>query len=160
MSDWEDLKEMVRTCDRCELGQGRTNAVFGAGDPDADVMFIGEGPGKEEDRLGLPFVGAAGKLLDRLLNGIGLHRDQVFIGNIIKCRPPNNRDPRPEEVEACKDYLFAQISFIQPKVICTLGRHSLHTLVRPDIRISKEHGRPISWKGVLYLPMYLTCPSK
>ena len=154
MSVWDDLKEKVLACKGCVLCRERTQAVFGEGDTDAPIMFVGEGPGQEEDRLGRPFVGAAGKLLDEMLVGIGLNRTQVFIANIIKCRPPNNRDPKPEEIDTCKEYLFAQIAYINPKVICTLGRHSLHTLVRPDISISKEHGNPIRSKGLLYLPMY------
>ncbi len=154
MSVWDELREQVLKCSKCVLCRERTQVVFGEGAPDAQVMFVGEGPGQEEDRQGRPFVGAAGKLLGEMLGEIGLTREQVFIANIIKCRPPNNRDPKPEEVEACKDYLFAQIAYINPKVICTLGRHSLHTLVRPDISISKEHGKPVRWKGKLYLPMY------
>lgn len=154
MSVWEELREQVLGCQKCVLCRERTQAVFGEGAVDTQIMFVGEGPGQEEDRQGRPFVGAAGKLLGEMLGEIGLTREQVFIANIIKCRPPNNRDPRPEEVEACKDYLFAQIGYINPKVICTLGRHSLHTLVRPDISISKEHGKPVRWKGKLYLPMY------
>lgn len=148
------MKEAVRTCTKCGLSQTRTNAVFGEGDPRADVMFVGEGPGKDEDEQGRPFVGAAGRVLTKMLDEIGIARDQVFIGNIIKCRPPNNRDPRPDEIEVCKPYLFAQVAQIEPKVICTLGRHSLHTLVRPDISISREHGKPIMWEGMRYLPMY------
>ncbi|HPN95031.1 MAG: Uracil DNA glycosylase superfamily protein [bacterium ADurb.Bin236] len=154
MGAWEDLKGMVSVCDKCELSRTRTNTVFGEGNPDAEIMFVGEAPGKDEDAKGRPFVGAAGKLLDKMIEGIGLARADVFIGNIIKCRPPENRDPRPEEIEACKDFLFAQISFISPKVICTLGRHSLHTLVQPDLPISRVHGKPMKWKGILCLPMY------
>jgi uracil-DNA glycosylase len=151
---WDDLKEKVLSCNKCELCRERTQAVFGEGDANAAIMFVGEGPGQEEDRQGRPFVGAAGKLLSEMLAEIGLDRSKVFIANIIKCRPPGNRDPKPEEIEACKEYLFAQIAYINPKVICTLGRHSLHTLVRPDISISKEHGKPIRHEGLLYLPMY------
>lgn len=154
MNEWEQLRQTVLECRKCELSKGRTQAVFGEGDISTEIMFVGEGPGQEEDRQGHPFVGAAGKLLDQMLGEIGLLRKQVFIGNIIKCRPPDNRDPKPEEIDACKDYLVAQIAFINPKVICTLGRHSLHTLLRPDISISREHGKPIRWKGMLYLPMY------
>jgi uracil-DNA glycosylase len=154
MNEWEQLRSMILACGKCELHKGRTQAVFGEGNPGADIMFVGEGPGQEEDRLGRPFVGAAGKLLDKMLDEIGIRREEVFIGNIIKCRPPDNRDPRPEEIEACQGYLFAQIAYINPKVICTLGRHSLHTLIRPDISISREHGKPLRWKGMLYLPMY------
>ncbi|HOX28489.1 MAG TPA: uracil-DNA glycosylase [bacterium] len=154
MNVWEELREKVVTCNKCALAEGRTNAVFGEGDVNTQVVFIGEGPGQEEDRQGRPFVGAAGKLLDKMIEEIGLKRSDVFIGNIVKCRPPGNRDPKPEEIDACKDYLFAQIAFINPKVICTLGRHSLHTLVHPDISISKEHGRAVNKMGKVFLPMY------
>jgi len=113
----------VRDCTRCPLHTTRTNAVFGAGNADAGLMFIGEAPGANEDRLGLPFVGAAGKLLDRLLEEIGLDRQDVWIGNVLRCRPPDNRDPHPREIEACQGYLFEQVRLIEPSVICTLGRH-------------------------------------
>src|SRR5437660_2749812 len=113
----ETLKALyvqVRDCTRCPLHQGRTNAVFGAGNADAGLMFIGEAPGANEDRLGLPFVGAAGKLLDRLLEEIGLDRQDVWIGNVLRCRPPDNRDPHPREIEACQGYLFEQVRLIEP----------------------------------------------
>ncbi|HOO56704.1 MAG TPA: uracil-DNA glycosylase [bacterium] len=154
MSDWNDLREMVEKCDKCELCRERNKVVFGAGDPDADVLFVGEGPGRDEDLQGKPFVGAAGKILDEMLDGIGLNREEVFIGNIVKCRPPNNRDPKPEEIEACKGYLMAQIAFIKPKVICTLGRHSMTTLIRPGMKISEQHGRALKERGMLFLPIY------
>ena len=154
MNVWDQLKDQVLSCTKCELHRERTQAVFGEGDPNTNIMFVGEGPGQEEDRQGRPFVGSAGKLLDEMLAQIGLNRKLVFIANIVKCRPPGNRDPRPEEIECCREYLFAQIAYINPKIICTLGRHSLHTLVRPDISISKEHGKLIRWEGKLFLPMY------
>jgi len=155
MSSWEELKEMVKTCRKCELSETRTNAVFGEGDPKADILFVGEGPGRDEDLSGRPFVGAAGKLLTKMLEEVvGISRKDVFIANIIKCRPPNNRDPRQEEIDACQEYLYAQIAQIQPGVICTLGRHSMHKLIRPDLSISKQHGKPMRWKNALYLPMY------
>ena len=155
MSAWEDLKKMALECRRCELAKGRTNVVFGEGDPRAEVLFVGEGPGRDEDLTGRPFVGAAGKLLTKLLEEIVvLRRSDVYIANIVKCRPPDNRDPKPEEIEACREYLLAQIAQIRPKMICTLGRHSLHTLVDPNISISREHGKPRNWNGLTVLPMY------
>src|SRR5947199_8771506 len=123
----EALKEVWREaseCTRCPLAETRTTVVFGNGDANADLMFVGEAPGANEDREGLPFVGQAGKLLDKLLGEIGLHRGQVFIANTLKCRPPNNRDPHPNEIAACQDYLRAQVALIEPVVICTLGNFS------------------------------------
>lgn len=155
MSAWDELKNTVLNCEKCELSKGRTNAVFGEGDPRAKIMFIGEGPGRDEDLSGRPFVGAAGKLLTKLIEeDLQMQRREVFIANIVKCRPPNNRDPKPEEIETCKEYLFAQIASIQPEIICTLGRHSLHTLVSPDISISRQHGIPMNWKDLTVMPMY------
>src|SRR6188474_2995434 len=115
-------------CTRCALAQGRTQVVFGSGSPDADLMFVGEAPGFHEDKQGYPFVGQAGKLLDKLLGGIGLTRDNVYIANVIKCRPPGNRDPQPEEIEACESHLFKQIELIRPKVVATLGNFSTKLL--------------------------------
>ena len=123
--------EEARGCTRCPLHQTRTNVVFGAGNADADLMFVGEAPGANEDRMGLPFVGQAGKLLDKLLGEIGLERGEVLICNILKCRPPDNRDPQPNEIEACKDYLRRQVELIEPTVICTLGNFSTK-LLRAD----------------------------
>ncbi|MFL5823872.1 MAG: uracil-DNA glycosylase family protein [Solirubrobacteraceae bacterium] len=140
----EQLKVLyaeVRDCTRCPLHQGRTNAVFGAGNADAELMFIGEAPGANEDRLGLPFVGAAGKLLDRLLGEIGLDRKDVWIGNVLRCRPPDNRDPQPREIESCQAYLFEQVRLIEPSVICTLGNFSTKLLRGDTTGISRLHGR-------------------
>ena len=151
-----DLRNQVLSCRRCEdLVCNRKNIVFGEGDPRARIMFVGEAPGRDEDIAGRPFVGAAGKLLTQLLKEIvGLEREQVFIANILKCRPKDNRDPRPDEIENCKEYVAAQIAIIHPRVICLLGRHSLETLISPTMKISKVHGTPVRWKGMLYMPVY------
>src|SRR4051795_11412892 len=119
----EELATVASTCTRCPLAAGRTQVVFGMGDPDADLVFIGEGPGAEEDRQGLPFVGRSGKLLDKLmLEELGITRERVYIANVVKCRPPDNRDPRPEEIVACRPYLEQQLDLIAPKVLVTLGK--------------------------------------
>jgi DNA polymerase len=149
------IADEVSTCTRCPLYQGTTNAVPGAGDPHAEIMFIGEGPGFHEDRQGLPFVGRSGDYLNYLLNLIGLEREQVFITNVVKHRPPDNRDPRPEEIIACKSFLDEQIKLIQPAVIATLGRFSMARYF-PDARISQIHGQP-KYGGdpvMAYYPFY------
>ncbi len=153
MSELESLVAEVSRCTRCLLHRGRTKAVPGAGPENADIMFIGEAPGFHEDQQGLPFVGAAGSFLDELLASIDLKRDQVYITNVIKCRPPGNRDPLPEEVEACKAYLDRQIELIQPKLVVTLGRFSMARAF-PKARISRIHGQPRKISGVIYYPMY------
>ncbi|MFP4498536.1 MAG: uracil-DNA glycosylase family protein, partial [Vulcanimicrobiota bacterium] len=130
---FDDMEEEIRKCTLCRLSENRTNAVPGDGNRCADFMFVGEGPGKQEDLQGIPFVGAAGKLLDELLDSINLKREDIYITNVVKCRPPNNRDPRPEEVEACIPYLRKQTKIIKPKVICTLGNTAGRKLVRPDM---------------------------
>ncbi len=156
----ERLKKItarVGKCTRCVLYRGANRAVPGAGNSEAEVMFIGEGPGYHEDQQGLPFVGAAGKLLDKLLASIKLKRSQVFIGNVIKHRPPGNRDPLPEEIEACRPFLDEQIRVINPKIIVTLGRFSMAKFL-PDEKISQIHGqaRFVDWQGkkLIVLPMY------
>lgn len=138
----EALREEVECCSGCALGTTRTKAVFGEGDPGADLMFVGEAPGYHEDQQGRPFVGQAGKLLQQLLESIGMTREQVYIANVLKSRPPNNRDPRPEEIEACRPYLFRQIELIKPKVICTLGNFATKLLSGNPAGITKVHGRP------------------
>jgi uracil-DNA glycosylase family 4 len=153
VSELESLVAEVSRCTRCLLHRGRTKAVPGAGPENADIMFIGEAPGFHEDQQGLPFVGAAGSFLDELLASIDLKRDQVYITNVIKCRPPGNRDPLPEEVEACKAYLDRQIELIQPKLVVTLGRFSMARAF-PKARISRIHGQPRKISGVIYYPMY------
>lgn len=142
-------------CTKCALAETRTNVVFGVGDPAADVMCIGEAPGFNEDQEGEPFVGAAGHLLDRLLDEIGLARQQVYIANVLKCRPPNNRDPRAEEVEACKGYLLDQIKLIEPRVIVTLGNFATKLLLQTELGITKLRGQTIEWwRGIQVIPTY------
>ena len=147
------LHSQVRACTQCLLHTGRTQAVPGDGPADALIMFIGEAPGFYEDQQGIPFVGAAGRFLDELLEGAGIDRKRVFITNVVKCRPPGNRDPQPEEVEACKDYLDQQIEIISPQVIVTLGRHSMARAF-PDEKISLVHGQPRRVGDRVYFPMY------
>jgi DNA polymerase len=150
--------EEARDCRRCPLAESRTNVVFGAGHADADLMFVGEAPGANEDRMGLPFVGQAGKLLDRLLGEIGLERGQVFIANVLKCRPPGNRDPQPGEIEACQDYLLRQVALIEPKVVCTLGNFSTKLLRGDNTGITRLHGhdevRTLGERAVRLYPLY------
>lgn len=149
----EKVSEEVSVCEKCELHYSRKLAVAGEGPAQADIMFIGEGPGFHENQQGRPFVGAAGRFLDELLSGIGLQREDVFITNVVKCRPPGNRDPRPEEIEACSEYLERQISAINPKVIVTLGRHSMGRYF-PHSKISDIHGKAMQVRGRLVVAMY------
>ena len=157
-SDAEDALEQVhaqvRACRLCSLSQSRSRAVPGEGAGAADVMFVGEAPGGDEDRQGRPFVGPAGRLLTEQLKKIGIDRGNVFITNVVKCRPPGNRDPQPVEIEACRDYLLSQIALINPKVICTLGRFAAQTLIDPRLSITRQHGNPRHMSGILYLPIY------
>jgi DNA polymerase len=136
-----------------QLAEQATQLVFGVGHPDADIVFIGEAPGKNEDLQGEPFVGAAGKFLNEMLSMIGLERKDIYITNIVKYRPPNNRDPLPEEKSAFLPYLEAQLDIIQPKVVVTLGRHSMNCFL-PDLQISQVHGQPKRYKGQVYLPLF------
>jgi uracil-DNA glycosylase len=150
----EKVAQAVSICRKCDLHYSRKKAVPGEGPPDAEIMLIGEGPGFYENEQGRPFVGAAGKFLDELLSGIGLKREDVFITNIVKCRPPNNRDPRPEEIDACTgEFLEQQIQAINPKVIVTLGRYSMARFL-PDVKISSVHGRAMRVRGRLVVPMF------
>ncbi|MBN1459053.1 MAG: uracil-DNA glycosylase [Armatimonadetes bacterium] len=150
----EQIHDQIRSCRLCPLCRNRTKAVPGEGASHARIMFVGEGPGGEEDRQGRPFVGAAGRVLDQQLRRIGLSRRAVFITNIVKCRPPGNRDPKPEEIEACRDYLLSQIALIQPAVICTLGRFAAQTLLDTNVSITREHGKPRRVSGIVYVPIY------
>jgi uracil-DNA glycosylase len=133
--------DVVAGCTKCALAQDRTQVVFGSGSPTAELMFVGEAPGFHEDKQGVPFVGAAGQLLSKLLEGIGLKRDDVYIANVLKCRPPGNRDPLPEEIEACEPHLWRQIELIQPKLICTLGNFATKLLSGKPSGITQVHGR-------------------
>ena len=137
---WDELEARCKSCQKCELSQTRTNVVFGSGSREARLMFVGEAPGEKEDLSGVPFVGAAGKLLDKYLYAVGIEREDVFIANMLKCRPPKNRDPLPEEEDACIDYLREQVKLIRPKIIVCLGRISAMRLIKPDFKITKEHG--------------------
>jgi len=153
LTEMNKLYDEVRVCSRCELSGSRTNAVPGAGPVPAEIMFIGEGPGFHEDREGIPFVGAAGKFLDELLASAGIERKDVYIANVVKCRPPNNRDPKPEEIEACRSYLERQIELLKPLIIVTLGRHSM-TRYFPRASISRIHGQTKRQGGIVYMPMF------
>ena len=153
MSELQELASRVHVCTDCRLSEGRTRAVPGEGPERAELMFIGEGPGYHEDQQGRPFVGPAGQFLEQLLASIGMSRDQVFIANMIKCSPPNNRDPLPGEVAACSKYLDRQIQLIAPKVIVTLGRHSLAKFL-PGATISKAHGKAVRKEGFILYPIY------
>lgn len=138
---WEELKAACMQCERCGLCQTRTNVVFGVGNPNARVLFVGEGPGENEDLQGEPFVGRGGQLLDKFLAAVDLDRhENIFIANIVKCRPPKNRDPLPEEQEACIDWLRNQFALLRPKIVVCLGRIAAQKLIRPDFKIMKEHG--------------------
>ena len=153
-----EFGEAVASCTRCALAQGRTQVVFGSGDPSADLMFVGEAPGVHEDKQGVPFVGAAGTLLEQLLAGIGLSRERVYIANVLKCRPPGNRDPLPEEIEACESHLFRQIELIQPRVVSTLGNFATKLLSGRPTGITRVHGQEqqttLGGRHVLLYPLY------
>ena len=151
-------RDEVAGCTRCALAGGRTQVVFGSGAPNADLMFVGEAPGFHEDKQGVPFVGAAGKLLDQLLTGIGLTRADVYVANVIKCRPPGNRDPLPEEIEACEAHLWRQIELIQPRVVATLGNFATKLLSGRPSGITRVHGQEqettLGGRRVLLYPLY------
>ena len=151
---WNQLEAACRDCHNCALGKTRTNLVFGTGNREADLMFVGEAPGQAEDEQGIPFVGAAGKLLDRYLYAVDIPRDSVYIANILKCRPPQNRDPLPAEEEACIGYLREQVKLIRPKIIVCLGRISAMRLIRPDFRITRDHGQFVRKGGILMTAVY------
>ncbi|OPY77916.1 MAG: Uracil DNA glycosylase superfamily protein [Syntrophorhabdus sp. PtaU1.Bin153] len=148
------IQKTAKTCRKCDLANSRKNVVFGEGNDKAQLVFVGEAPGEEEDLQGRPFVGRAGKLLDQLIERIGLRREDVYICNVLKCRPPNNRDPEEAEIEACKPYLLAQLELIEPKVICTLGRHAYNTLFNVNERITRIRGVLRDYKGTMLLPTY------
>ena len=153
-TNWEELKNACENCKKCELCKTRHNVVVGVGSPTAEVMFIGEGPGENEDLQGEPFVGRAGKLLDKMLTAVDLDRNKnIYIANIVKCRPPQNRDPKPEEQEMCIDWLRNQVKLIRPKIIVCLGRIAAARIIKPDIKITKEHGQFIEKNGVLMMAM-------
>jgi DNA polymerase len=157
-ADLVEVFEEVRDCTRCPLHETRTKAVFGAGNADADLMFVGEAPGAEEDRQGLPFVGRAGQLLNQMLEAIEMSREDVFIANVLKSRPPGNRDPQPAEIEACKPYLFDQVRLIEPKVVCTLGNFATKLLSGNPTGITRVRGTPqvreLGGRTVFLLPLF------
>lgn len=152
--DWELLEITCNHCTKCALCEKRTNVVFGVGRQDADILFIGEGPGEHEDLQGEPFVGPAGKLLDDMLSIIDLNRENCYIANIVKCRPPGNRDPRDEEQDACIDYLRAQVALIKPKIIICLGRVAAMRIINPEFRITRDHGFWTYKNGVWMMAIY------
>ena len=143
----DELREQALRCRECGLCEGRTNVVFGTGDPHADIMFVGEGPGRNEDEQGVPFVGAAGRLLNDLLTASGLSREEVYIANIVKCRPPQNRDPLPEEERACIHFLEKQIELVDPRIIVCLGRIAAKQLIDPDFAITRQRGQIFERNG-------------
>jgi len=155
VADWEELEQRCLSCQRCALADTRTHVVFGAGQRDAEVMFVGEGPGEQEDLQGEPFVGRGGQLLDEMLSLIGLYRDKNFyIANIVKCRPPRNRDPLNTEQDACIGYLREQIALLRPKLIVCLGRIAANRLIHDDYKITREHGQWVERNGVCYTAIY------
>ncbi len=154
VSRFRELAGEVAACMKCGLHEKRNKPVFGAGDVETDLMFIGEGPGYDEDRQGIPFVGKAGQLLTKIINAIELDREDVYITNIVKCRPPGNRDPLPEEAAACRPYLAEQIRLIRPKVICTLGRHASQVILNTTESISRLRGRFHNLNGIMVMPTY------
>jgi DNA polymerase len=150
----QELAKSLHNCQRCKLARlGRTQVVFGVGNPHASIMFVGEAPGFHEDQKGEPFVGAAGKLLNDLLASAGLSRDQIYIANVIKCRPPNNRDPEPDEVDACKPFLMKQIQLIRPKLVCTLGNWATQTLLERKVGITKVKAQAFYMKDFVIFPL-------
>ena len=150
----DDIRAALKGCKRCRLSQKRNAIVFGEGDPNARLMFIGEGPGAEEDRQGRPFVGAAGKLLDKIIAAMGLQREAVYIANVVKCRPPGNRDPQPDEVETCLPFLNQQLVLIDPEFIVTLGRHATQTLLETSDPISRLRGRFFDYGKAKLMPTF------
>ncbi len=149
-----ELSAQAAICTACRLSAGRTHAVFADGSAQADIMFIGEGPGYHEDRQGVPFVGKAGMLLDRLLGEAGLDRRDVYIANVVKCRPPNNRDPRPDEIDACKHFLVEQIRLVDPAVVMTMGNFSTKLLLKTTVGITRMRGNIIPWWGRVVIPTF------
>ena len=151
---WAQLYEELSGCQRCRLCEHRTNVVPGEGNPNARLMFIGEGPGQEEDRQGRPFVGRSGELLTRMIHAIGIERSEVYICNVVKCRPPQNRNPEPDEAEACLNYLRAQVALVRPKVIVLLGKVACRYTLGEEIFITRDHGRWFERKGTWFIPTF------
>lgn len=154
MKSWETLEGACLNCRKCRLWETRTNVVIGVGNRNADIMFVGEGPGQQEDLQGEPFVGPAGKLLDKMLVSIGLDREKVYIANIVKCRPPGNRDPHDDEQEACMNYLRYQLMLVKPKIIVCLGRIAATAIIDKDFKITRQHGQWTERKGYWFIATY------
>ena len=154
INSWEELELSCKNCNRCKLAQTRKNVVIEDGTRNAKVMFIGEGPGADEDASGIPFVGKAGKLMNMALAGLGIKREEIYIANIVKCRPPENRNPEKEEAEACKEYLEAQIKLVNPKIIVLLGSVALKNILGEEYGITKARGQWIEKDGILYMPTF------
>ncbi len=153
-NNWEELEEVVKQCRKCRLCETRKNVVFGVGNREADIMFIGEGPGADEDAQGEPFVGKAGKLMNMAFDMLGIKREEVYIANIVKCRPPNNRNPQDDEAENCLDYLRNQVILVKPKIIVLLGSVALKNILGKEYGITASRGKWIERKGILYMPTW------
>ena len=153
-NNWEELEEVVKQCRKCRLCETRKNVVFGVGNRDADIMFIGEGPGADEDAQGEPFVGKAGKLMNMAFDMLGIKREEVYIANIVKCRPPNNRNPQDDEAENCLDYLRNQVILVKPKIIVLLGSVALKNVLGKEYGITASRGKWLERKGILYMPTW------
>ena len=151
---WEELESAIQNCKKCKLYTGRTNIVFGTGDKNADVMLIGEGPGADEDAQGEPFVGKAGQLMNKAFEGLNIKREKIYIANIVKCRPPQNRVPENDEAKACLDYLRNQVILIKPKIIVLMGSTALKNILGSENSITKERGNWIEMKGIMYMPTW------
>ena len=153
-NNWEELEEVVKQCRKCRLCETRKNVVFGVGNREADIMFIGEGPGADEDAQGEPFVGKAGKLMNMAFDMLGIKREEVYIANIVKCRPPNNRNPQADEAENCLDYLRNQVILVKPKIIVLLGSVALKNVLGKEYGITASRGKWLERKGILYMPTW------
>lgn len=152
--NWEELEQSIENCKKCKLCQNRTNIVFGIGNKNADIMFVGEGPGADEDKQEIPFVGKAGQLMNKAFEGLGIDRGKVYIANIVKCRPPANRVPENDEAEACLNYLRNQVILVKPKIIVLLGSTALKNVLGKDYNITSARGKWIEHKGILYMPTW------
>lgn len=153
-NNWEELEDVVKQCRKCRLCENRKNVVFGVGNREADIMFIGEGPGADEDTQGEPFVGKAGKLMNMAFDMLGIKREEVYIANIVKCRPPNNRNPQDDEAESCLDYLRNQVILVKPKIIVLLGSVALKNVLGKEYGITASRGKWLERKGILYMPTW------
>ena len=151
---WEELEKSIINCNKCKLCKTRQNIVFGVGNKNAEIMFIGEGPGADEDTQGIPFVGKAGQLMNKAFDAVGIEREKVYIANIVKCRPPNNRDPESDEVLGCINYLRNQVMIVKPKIIVLLGRISLQNILGKEYGITASRGKWVEKRGILYMPTW------